>query len=317
MGVPQGSVLGPLLFNIFLNDLFWILEQTDVCNFADDTTLYACHMDLNTVLKTLEHDSLLAIEWFRANYMKLNTEKCHLLVAGFKHEQVWAKIGNELIWESNEEKLLGVTIDRKLNFEKHIANICQRAHSKLSAIARYRRFLDFDKLKALIKAFVESQFSYCPLVWMFHDRNVNNRINRLHERALRLLYSDDISTFQVLLEKSNEFTIHQRNIQSLAIEMFKAKHNVGPYILQDIFIGRHYTGPKLRTSTDFKVEKVNTVHFGDNSLLCFGRKIWHLIPSRIKDVDHLDSFKNQIRYWKPVKCPCRLCKQFVKDLGYI
>ena len=108
-GVPQGSVLGPLLFNIYINDLFFINEQTDVCNFADDTTFYVCDDNLKSLVDRLEHDSFLAIEWFQANYMKLNTDKCHLLLAGQKYEQVWANIGNDKIWESQNEKLLGVT----------------------------------------------------------------------------------------------------------------------------------------------------------------------------------------------------------------
>ena len=85
MGVPQGSVLGPLLFNIYLNDLFWIGEYTEVCNLADDTTFYSSNVDLSELLRQLEHDSYLAIEWFESNYMKLNTDKCHLLLAGRKH----------------------------------------------------------------------------------------------------------------------------------------------------------------------------------------------------------------------------------------
>ena len=77
-GVPQGSVLGPLLFNIYLNDLFYLAESTSVCNFADDTTFYACDKDLNYLINRLENDSCLAIEWFENNSVKLNQDKCHL-----------------------------------------------------------------------------------------------------------------------------------------------------------------------------------------------------------------------------------------------
>ena len=92
-GVPQGSVLGPLLFNIYLNDLFYLAESTNACNFADDTTFYACDKDLNSLINRLEHDSYLATEWFENSFMKLNQDKYHLLASGFKYENIWAKIG--------------------------------------------------------------------------------------------------------------------------------------------------------------------------------------------------------------------------------
>ena len=91
--MPQESVLGPLLFNIYLNNLFYLAESTNVCNFADDTTFYACDKDLNSLINRLEHDGYLAIEWFENNSMKLNQDKCHLLVSGFEYENIWAKIG--------------------------------------------------------------------------------------------------------------------------------------------------------------------------------------------------------------------------------
>ena len=83
-GLPQVSTLGPLLFNVYINDLFFILEDTEICNYADDTCLYACDKDLKDLLTRLTHDSSLAIDWFAYNYMKLNSDKCYLLFAGHK-----------------------------------------------------------------------------------------------------------------------------------------------------------------------------------------------------------------------------------------
>ena len=92
-----------------------------------------------------------------------------------------------------------------------------------------------DKLRAVLKAFIESQFGYCPLVWMFHNRTLNNRINRLHERALRIIYKDTQLTFEELLALDKSFTIHHRNLQRLATEMYKVKNNLCPEFMNEIF----------------------------------------------------------------------------------
>ena len=101
---PSGSVLGPILFNIYLNDLFYLTEMIQICSFAADILFYVCDKDLNTLYNRLEHDTALAVEWFENNFMKLNQDKCHLLVPGHKRETVWANIGetkinkNCLVW---------------------------------------------------------------------------------------------------------------------------------------------------------------------------------------------------------------------------
>ena len=167
--------------------------------------------------------------------MKLNQDKCHLLVSGFKYENVWAKIGKTKIWESKKQKLLGVEIDRTLSFDEHIASLCRKAGKKLSVLARLSNFKCTNKKRVLMKAFIEPQFSYCPLIWMFHSTRVNNKINNLHERWLRIVYKDNIRSFEDILKKDRPFTIHQRNIQSLAIELFKVKGNLSNNIMYDIF----------------------------------------------------------------------------------
>ena len=101
---------------------------------------------------------------------------------------------------------------RDLKFVKNVLKLCCKVSQKLSALSRMAKLLSFNKRKTLFKAFVESQFKYCPIVWMFHSRRTNNKINRLHERALRIVYDDDVSTFDQLLAMDKSFCIHHQNI---------------------------------------------------------------------------------------------------------
>ena len=132
--------------------------------------------------------------------------------------------------------LLGITIDSSLTFQNHINNICKKASRKLNASARVAPYMNMQKRIITMKSFVTSQFGYCPLIWMFHSRHLNNKINSIHERALRITYQDHISTFQELLNKDNSVSIHHRNLQALATEMFKIHRSLSPDILREIFL---------------------------------------------------------------------------------
>ena len=289
--VPQGPVLGPLLFNIYLNDLFYLTESTEVCNFADDTTFFAGAEDLNSLIKRLEHDRVLAIEWFQNN-MKLNQDKCHLLVFCYKHENVWAQIGDEIIWGSNGQTLLGLQIDRNLNFNEYVSSLCKKAGKKLSVLPRLSNFMNIKQRRVLMKSFTESQFGCCPLIWMLHGKGVNNKIIHLHESSLRIVYKDDKSSFKELLQKDNSFTGHHRNIKLLAIELFKVTENLSNTIINDILQTR--TLPyNLRSQTDFARSFVNTSRFSLNSLTYFASKVWNIVPSDIKNASNLHIFKNK------------------------
>ena len=151
---------------------------------------------------------------------------------------------------------------------------------------------------------------------MFHSRTLNNRINKLHEKALRLVYNDPTLPFEDLLTIDKSFTIHHRNLQKLATEMFKVKNNLSPVFMKNVFFDS--TNPyNLRKMPEFGISNVHTVHNGTETISFRGPKTWSLVPQEIKNSKSLIEFKNKIKYWKPVGCTCRLCKTYIYNLGFI
>ena len=180
---------------------------------------------------------------------------------------------------------------------------------------RISKFLNEEKLRLVMKTFIESQFNYCPLIWMCHKRKLNAKINRLHERALRVVYKNDNLSFEELLEKDKSFTIHDRNLQKLAIEMYKVKHNLSPSPIQDIF--NKGTSRNLRNNNEWVIPKARTVNNEIETIRYRGPFTWNLVPNEIRKSKSLSIFKKKIRDWKPQGCTCRLCKIYVQDLGYL
>ena len=234
-GVSQESILGLLLFNIFLNDIFFFVKDSQITNYADDNTPYAAEDSVEKLIETLERETHILFEWFKFNEMKSNTDKCHLLIVNNQDKDI--KIGEDVITSETSVKLLGVTIDNKLNFNEHVEKICKKANAKLHALARIAKYLSSDKLRILMKTYIESQFNYCPLTWMFHSRQLNTKINKLQERALGIVHKNPNLTFQQLLDLDKSHCIHHRNLQKLAIEMFKVnKKNLSPHRYKSCFL---------------------------------------------------------------------------------
>ena len=154
----QGSILGPLFFNIFLNDIFLVIDETKIANYADDNTPYSIDSNVDVVLLKLNNDMSILMKWFNENYFVLNADKCRLL-ATTHADNVSITIGDEEIKGNKSVKLLGVTIDNKLHFDEHVSNICKKVICKLHALARISNLIDKDKLRLIMKAFNESQFS--------------------------------------------------------------------------------------------------------------------------------------------------------------
>ena len=132
-----------------------------------------------------------------------------------------------------------------------------------------------------MKAFITSQFSYCPLIWMFHSRNLNNKINRIHERALRLVYQNNLS-FSKLLDLGNSVTVHQKNLQVLVTEIYKVKNGIAREIMKENFELQNPSYNLRSSCNHFRRENIKTVHYGLQSVRYLGPKIWELVPNNIE-----------------------------------
>ena len=183
--------------------------------------------------------------------------------------------------KSLNENLLSITFDCKLKFNKHIEDICQKASQKLNTLAILAPCMGTTKKCILMNAFFKSQFNYCPLVSICSNRSLNTKINRLHERCLRIVYNDKKSNFNELLVKDGSVSIHHQNLQKLAVEMFKVSRGLSPEIVNELFQFREQIPYELRQRPQFQIPWVHSVFSGTESLKFYGPKISALVPDMI------------------------------------
>ena len=193
-------------------------------------------------------------------------------------------VGYVSLTTSTTETLLEIIIDSEISFDQHLSFICSKASKKLNALGRISGYMSFEKRRILMKAFIESQFNYCPLIWMFHSRTMNNKINRIHERALRLVYSDYCSNFDELLKKDRSFSIQDRDIQTLAIEIYKFFHGLSPSLMKNIFQVNTNNPYSLRSPNELYRRNPKTVKYGTETISYLAPKIRFLMPEILKSI---------------------------------
>ena len=187
---------------------------------------------------------------------------------------------------------------------------------KINALGRIANYMSLEKRRIVMKAFIKSQFNYYLLIWMFHSRTINNKINRLHERALRIFYSDFKSSFEGPVMKENSFSIHERNIQSLAIDIYKFLNGLTPSFLNNVSHKNISNSYDLRNHKELHFRNPRTVRYGTETVSYMTPKIWSKVPETIKMSSSLESFKSKIRKRKP-ECDCRLCTTYLHHVGFV
>ena len=313
-GVPQGSILGPILFNVFMNDIFFLDCDCHVYNYADDNNISYSSDTIDTFRHFLTKDINVFMNWFKQNSLKANPEKFQsMLISSHSCDAdgLMIPVGNTIISSMERMKVLGITIDDKLNFsEKHISNACIKAGRQLNVLQRLKRVLDNKSRMAIHNSFVMSNFNYCPIVWMFTSKKSLEKIENIKKRALRFVLNDYQSNYHDLLNNSEATGIKIMKIRLLAIEVYKCVNNFNPEYINEMFTKKNCPYD-LRDTCILERPKAYTTKYGLKSFRNYGAKTWNLLPNNCKSAVSLLDLKNMIKSWNGPRCKCSVCCIFL------
>ena len=307
-GVPQGSILGPLLFNVFINDIFYFIKTCTLYNYADDNTLSFHSPDFSELIKFLQQEGKILIDWFSFNCMQANPGKFQAIAVGKKTFEKSPVFRFESVNITCEEvvKLLGVDIDFNLSFDQHISNICKKAAQQLNVMRRIGHNLSLLNRLTIFHTFVLSNFNFCPLAWHFCTESNTKKMEKLQERGLRFVYNDFFTSYEDLLTKAKLSTLHIRRMRTMAIETFKILNNLAPPVLTNILQKRE-NRYNFRYSNILQIPSVRTSKFGKNSFRYAAPVLWNSLPEEFRKSSNFNQFRQMILSWNGKECKCVAC----------
>lgn len=306
-GVPQGSVLGPLLFIIYINDLPLHMEFCDLDLYADDSTMSSFSSSVETVTNYLQADLINFNKWCEENEMILNLDKTKAMYISTK--QTASKlitnppnlsVNDKKIQLSEKEKLLGVIVDSSLSWCPHIEQTLKKCNTQLYLLSRIKQYLSIPVRKLFYNAYILPHLDYCCTIWGVSTADSIESIVKFQKRAARLILDKDIYTpSSELFDELGWLVFPERVKLQKAIMLFKTMNNFMPTYIKELF---HYTNQihdrNLRSTSEnlLYVPKPNYELYR-SSLAYSGSKIWNSLPQHVKSSHTVKEFKESYLQW--------------------
>lgn len=302
-GVPQGSILGPLLFLLFINDLPNISNLVEFLLFADDTNIIASHDNFQDLIHLINIELSNIAEWFKLNKLVVNISKTNCIYFHPKRKKtpnniLDIKMDNINITQTSSTKFLGIIVDQHLSWKENTDNLAKKISKNLNIIKHIKKFLNPQALHKLYYTLIHPHLIYCNIVWGNNYKIITEKIQILQNKSIRLIFKERnyISTTN-LMTKFKILNISNIHKYQTGIFIFKYLHKLlPPFFYSKLFQDKYKITYVIRTRNINNL----SIPFASTTTRLFtikfsGPRIWNNLPSRLKNINSISSFKNAIK----------------------
>jgi ribonuclease P/MRP protein subunit RPP40 len=307
LGVPQGAVLGPILFILYINDLKDVLQHCKIKLFADDTLIYICSKDIKEATSKLNNDLNCLFNKINHDKLKINVKKTKLMIISnkkfFNKNEIHIKINNELIKLEHEIKYLGVILDDKLNLNENLNYVIRKMAKKVNVLYRTADKLNKEQKLQIYKTTIEPHINYCSSVLFLSNETEMNRLQKDQNKCMRcILKTNRFGPSNILLSSLGLLNCKQQIIMNTLVSIYKIVHNLWPmYLSNKIKHNRDNSRKNTLRSRDNLQTNTALKGYTQNSLFYKGINMYNKLPIEIRNEENVYGFKTKlIEYLKNI-----------------